>query len=129
MERRIIRICLCQITMGDVKNIHTHLDLNSNEIRHVRLEHLESDPAAASGRLYYNSETREVRYSDGEKWISLNVGIWSIDEDGNIVASGDVIIDGNLIVKGDTASGGTGDPSTNVGINEKELQDYLDSRS
>lgn len=112
--------------MGAVNNIHTHLDLNSNEIRDVRLEHLESDPAAASGRLYYNSETREVRYSDGEKWISLNVGIWSIDEDGNIVASGDVVIDGNLIVKGDTSSGGTGDPSTNVGINEKELQDYLD---
>lgn len=112
--------------MGAVSNIHTHLDLNSNEIRDVRLEHLESDPAAASGRVYYNSKTREVRYSDGEKWGSLNVGIWSIDEDGNIVASGDVIIDGNLIVKGDTASGGTADPSTNVGINEKELQDYLD---
>lgn len=112
--------------MGAVNNIHTHLNLNSNEIRDVRLEHLESDPAAASGRVYYNSKTREVRYSDGEKWGSLNVGIWSIDEDGNIVASGNVIIDGNLIVKGDTASGGTGDPSTNVGINEKELQDYLD---
>ena len=112
--------------MGAVNNIHTHLNLNSNEIRDVRLEHLESDPAAASGRLYYNSETREVRYSDGEKWHSLNVGIWSIDEDGNIVASGDVIIDGNLIVKGDTASGGTGQNTPGGGgVTEEDVKQYL----
>ena len=102
--------------MGAVNNIHTHLNLNSNEIRDVRLEHLESDPAAASGRLYYNRKTRDVRFSDGENWHSFGLGVWSIDDDGNIVASGNVIIDGNLIVKGDTASGGEGQDTPASGI-------------
>ena len=53
--------------------------------------------------------------------------IWKLSEDGSqIVTDKQVIIKNNLIVSGDTASGGAGDPSTNVGINEKELQDYLD---
>ena len=41
-------------------------------------------------------------------------------------ANGNVYLDGNLVVKGDTASGGSGDPSTNQGIDIEELKKYLD---
>lgn len=40
--------------------------------------------------------------------------------------TGDIEIDGNLIVRGDMASAGEGDPNTQVGLNEEQLQAYLD---
>lgn len=40
--------------------------------------------------------------------------------------TGDIEIDGSLIVRGDMASAGEGDPNTQVGLNEEQLQAYLD---
>lgn len=83
--------------MEAVHKIHTHLDLNLNELRNVRLDHHESNPEPASGRIIYNPISHEIRYSDGEKWYSISLGCWSFDEDGNIVAEGDIIIRGGSL--------------------------------
>lgn len=131
--------------MEAVHKIHTHLDLNLNELRNVRLDHHESNPEPASGRIIYNPISNEIRYSDGKKWYSISLGCWSFDDDGNIVAEGDVIIRGNLIVEGDTTSGAPGqdtpsseggnivlddfmsDSSTN-GVQNKVIKSYVDSQ-
>ena len=58
-----------------------------------------------------------------ETWKSLKESVlakFTLDANGN------VYLDGNLVVKGDTASGGSGDPSTNQGIDIEELKKYLD---
>ena len=111
--------------MEAVRKIHTHLDLDSNEIRNARFEHLSDEPAPLSGRAYFNPETGEFRFSDGEKWFPLNC-VWKI-EGGKIVADGDVIIRGNLMVDQDVA---TKDDDENTsegsdGFDLKSLEEYL----
>lgn len=110
--------------MEAVHKIHTHLDLNLNELRNVRLDHHESNPEPASGRIIYNPISHEIRYSDGKKWYSISLGCWSFDEDGNIVAEGDVIIRGNLIVEGDTTSGAPGEDNPSGCIPDADLEGY-----
>lgn len=100
--------------MEAVRKIHSHLDLNSNEIRDFRFESLESSPAPAVGRPYFNPTTRTLNFWDGTEWQSIG-GFWSVDKEGNVVANGNVIIRGNLIVEKDTASGGEGE-NTFAGI-------------
>ena len=114
--------------MEAVHQIHTHLDLNSNEIRDVRLEHLESDPAVSSGRFYFNSETKQIRYSDGVKWHTVNLAAWTIDDDGNIVAEGNVVIRGNLIVERDTVSSGSGEDTPAGSIDTETLRNIFQEK-
>lgn len=114
--------------MEAVHQIHTHLDLNSNEIRDVRLEHLESDPSVSSGRFYFNSKTKEIRYSDGVNWHTVNLAAWSIDDEGNIVAEGNVVIRGNLIVEGDTVSSGSGEDTPADSLDTETLRNIFQEK-
>ena len=89
--------------MNAVHNIHTHLNLNGNEVRNVRLEGLPSDPDPVEGGVYFNLETGEFRFSDGTAWKSLLGGFWKLDDDGNLVTDKTVIVP-NLIARGDLST-------------------------
>ena len=112
--------------MEAVRKVHTHLNLGGNEIRDARVEHLSEDPAPSSGRIVFNPETGEFRFSDGKKWFPLNCP-WDVDQDGNIVAEGNVIIRGNLVIEQDIASFADGDdtPSIGGGLDKEMLENYL----
>ena len=115
--------------MEAVRKVHTHLNLGGNEIRDARVEHLSEDPAPSSGRIVFNPETGEFRFSDGKKWFPLKCP-WDVDQDGNIVAEGNVIIRGNLVVEQDIASFADGDdtPSIGGGLDIEMLEEYLEKK-
>lgn len=93
--------------MNAVHNIHTHLNLNGNEVRNMRLGGLPSDPDPVEGGVYFNLETGEFRFSDGTAWKSLLGGFWKLDDDGNLVTDKTVIVP-NLIVRGDLSTDAKG---------------------
>lgn len=49
----------------------SHVDLNGNEIRNVRLQALASDPSPAEARIYYNTVEHEVRVYNGTSWVQM----------------------------------------------------------
>lgn len=95
--------------MNAVHNIHTHLNLNGNEVRNVRLEGLPSDPDPVEGGVYFNLESGEFRFSDGTAWKSLLGGFWKLDDDGNLVTDRNVIIKKNITIGGDMSTDGEGE--------------------
>lgn len=52
--------------------------------------------------------------------------LWHIDENGNLVTDKQVLIKNSLIVEKDTSSGGDGQDTPSAGLDEEQLQDYLD---
>ena len=52
--------------------------------------------------------------------------LWHIDENGNLVTDKQVLIKNNLIVEKDTSSGGDGQDTPSAGLDEEQLQNYLD---
>lgn len=69
----------------------SHLDLNGNEIRNVRLQALSTDPSPAEARIYYNITEHEVRVHNGTKWEPM--GNIQPEDIGNglEITSGDIL--------------------------------------
>lgn len=57
------------------------LDFNDFAIADFKLENRTSNPSQGAGKLYYNSNTGELRYSTGTEWrtVTSNVGGLSLD--------------------------------------------------
>ena len=49
----------------------SHVDLNGNEIRNVRLQALAADPSPTEARIYYNTVEHEVRVYNGTAWVQM----------------------------------------------------------
>lgn len=64
-------------------NILTNLDLNNNEVRELLLERLDTPPTdPKEGRIYYDTNLRQVMYYNGLQWIvarTKNISILSED--------------------------------------------------
>ena len=52
--------------------------------------------------------------------------LWHIDKNGNLVTDKQILIKNNLIVENDTSSGGDGQDTPSAGLDEEQLQNYLD---
>jgi len=56
-------------------DIDGNIDLNSNQIKEVRIDNLAADPAGSLGRMYYNTGTNVLKFYNGTAWISLSSAI------------------------------------------------------
>ena len=65
-------------------NIDGNIDLNSNQIKEVRIDNLSTAPAGSLGRIYYDDSTNKLRLYNG-KWVDLTTGA-----DGNTTYTIDV---------------------------------------
>lgn len=66
-----------------------------------------------------------AKKAEVEEVSELLSSMWQLEGD-TIVATKDVRIKANLIVEKDTSSGGTGQDTPSAGLDEEQLQDYLD---
>jgi hypothetical protein len=59
------------------KRFLTHIDLTGNQILNAAFEKLTADPTTGNfeGRLYYNSQTDEIKFYDGEAWQTVGADI------------------------------------------------------
>ena len=59
------------------KRFLTHIDLTGNQILNAAFEKLTADPTTGNfeGRLYYNSQTDEIKFYDGEDWQTVGADI------------------------------------------------------
>ena len=79
----------------------------------------------------FNDLSKNIQDSYGRTQALINeavasvLGIWSLDENGNLVTEKQVIVKNNIIISGDTSTGGTGQ-DTPSGIDEAQLKEYLD---
>ena len=53
-------------------DIDGNIDLNSNQIKEVRIDNLASDPTGSVGRLYYNTTGNVLKFYNGSAWIILS---------------------------------------------------------
>lgn len=49
------------------------IDMNKNEILNLRVQNLASEPTAAVGLIYYNTNTHLLGVSDGTQWTYLDI--------------------------------------------------------
>ena len=54
-------------------NIDGNIDLNSNQIKEVRIDNLSSAPTGSLGRIYYDDSTNKLRLYNGA-WVDLTTG-------------------------------------------------------
>ena len=80
----------------------------------------------------FNDLSKNIQDSYGRTQALINeavasvLGIWSLDDDGNLVTEKQVIVKNNIIISGDTSTGGTGQDVPS-GIDEAQLKEYLDT--
>ena len=43
-------------------DIDGNIELNSNQIKEVRIDNLAADPTGSAGRIYYNTSSTKLRY-------------------------------------------------------------------
>ena len=48
------------------------IDLNTNQLLNVKLQHLSSDPTAVEGQIFYHSGSNVLKFHNGTAWISLS---------------------------------------------------------
>jgi hypothetical protein len=65
-------------------NVDGNIDLNSNQIKEVRIDNLSTAPTGSLGRIYYDDSTNKLRLYNGA-WVDLTTGA-----DGNTEYSLDV---------------------------------------
>jgi len=65
-------------------NVDGNIDLNSNQLKEVRIDNLTSAPTGSLGRIYYDTTTTKLRLYDGA-WVDLTTGA-----DGNTTYTIDV---------------------------------------
>ena len=65
-------------------NIDGNIELNSNQIKEVRIDNLSTAPTGSLGRIYYDDSTNKLRLYNGA-WVDLTTGA-----DGNTEYSIDV---------------------------------------
>ena len=73
------------------------IDLNTNQLLNVKLQHLSSDPTAVEGQIFYHSGSNVLKFHNGTAWISLSS------------ASGDItaVVAGNGLTGGANAGSAT----------------------
>ena len=54
-------------------NIDGNIDLNSNQIKEVRIDNLSSAPTGSLGRIYYDDTSNKLRLYNGN-WVDLTTG-------------------------------------------------------
>ena len=54
-------------------NIDGNIDLNSNQIKEVRIDNLSAAPTGSLGRIYYDDATNKLRLYNGA-WVDLTTG-------------------------------------------------------
>tara|TARA_R110000823_G_scaffold280967_1_gene399139 strand:+ start:2014 stop:4521 length:2508 start_codon:yes stop_codon:yes gene_type:complete len=73
------------------------IDLNTNQLLNVKLQHLSSDPTAIEGQIFYHSGSNVLKFHNGTAWISLS------SANGDITA----VVAGNGLTGGATAGSAT----------------------
>ena len=53
-------------------DIDGNIELNSNQIKEVRIDNLAADPTGSAGRIYYNTSSTKLRYYNGTAWNDLS---------------------------------------------------------
>lgn len=53
-------------------DIDGNIELNSNQIKEVRIDNLSADPTGSAGRIYYNTSSTKLRYYNGSAWNDLS---------------------------------------------------------
>jgi len=53
-------------------DVDGNIDLNSNQIKEVRIDNLAADPTGSAGRIYYNTSSTKLRYYNGTAWNDLS---------------------------------------------------------
>ena len=56
-------------------NIDGNIDLNSNQIKEVRIDNLAADPTGSAGRIYYNTGTNVLKFYNGSAWVALSTSV------------------------------------------------------
>lgn len=54
-------------------NVDGNIDLNSNQIKEVRIDNLSAAPTGSLGRIYYDDSTNKLRLYNGA-WVDLTTG-------------------------------------------------------
>jgi len=54
-------------------NVDGNIDLNSNQIKEVRIDNLSTAPTGSLGRIYYDDSTNKLRLYNGA-WVDLTTG-------------------------------------------------------
>lgn len=66
-------------------DVDGNIDLNSNQIKEVRIDNLAADPTGSAGRIYYNTSSTKLRYYNGTAWNDLSS---AVDTDTTYTLSG-----------------------------------------
>ena len=53
-------------------DVDGNIELNSNQIKEVRIDNLAADPTGSAGRIYYNTSSTKLRYYNGTAWNDLS---------------------------------------------------------
>ena len=56
-------------------DIDGNIDLNSNQIKEVRIDNLAADPTGSAGRIYYNTGTNVLKFYNGSAWVALSTSV------------------------------------------------------
>ena len=54
-------------------NIDGNIDLNSNQLKEVRIDNINSAPTGSLGRIYYDTSTNKLRLYNGG-WVDIDTG-------------------------------------------------------
>ena len=56
-------------------DIDGYIDLNSNQIKEVRIDNLSADPTGSLGRIYYNTGSNVLKFYNGTAWVPLSTAV------------------------------------------------------
>ena len=63
--------------MAEIKYL-VHLNLNDQELQNVKLQHLNADPTAVEGKIFYHSGSNVIKFHNGSDWIALSAATGDI---------------------------------------------------
>ena len=59
-------------------NIDGNIDLNSNQLKEVRIDNIGSAPTGSLGRIYYDTSTNKLRLYNGG-WVDIQIQVQMVD--------------------------------------------------